>query len=373
MLPYAAVALCLIVSWMLLDRAALLANRFGLIDRPDGARKIHARPTPRIGGLAFTATLAILLGGFWAIEGAPDPLLLWGGALILFHFLMGAIDDRRGLPAAWRLILSIGACALMLAFNDELVIRSIRLGAASVIEFPAAAAFVVTVLGIVFFIFSVNLMDGRNGILGVNALWWLALLEATTLMIPIWAFVAVSGTLLLFLRFNLRGLLFAGDAGAYVVGSGVALLALGVYARRPDAMAFDQMMVLFLLPVLDAGRVLIRRLCLHMRPFGADNSHLHHVLWRRVGDRGAAWLYTIAIVVPSTLAMLLPQFAPLILAGAVGFFFLLIYWPTDTLHATARDRRYVAPSVRDERRVRLQAAPSSGRDFSPRTPSRTRR
>jgi len=345
MLPLLVVPSCLVVSWLLLDRAAVLAGRLGLIDRPDGARKIHARPTPRIGGLAFIACLAILFGASCALDGARDPLLLSGGALVLFHFLMGAVDDRRGLPASWRLILSIAACALTLAINPTLVVHTIRIGAGVALELPPVAAFIATILGLVFFIFSVNLMDGRNGILGVNALWWLVLLEATTGVMPIWAFAALAGTLLLFLRFNLRGLLFAGDAGAYVVGAGIAVLALALYARQPRPFGFDQMMVLFLLPVLDAGRVLIRRLCLHLMPFSADNSHLHHVLWRRAGDRGAARLYCIAIVAPSSLAVLLPQAALLVLAGAIGFFFLLVYWPTETLRGVPRGWRYVVPML----------------------------
>jgi len=365
MLPFLAVACCLIVSWLLLDRAALLAHRLGLIDRPDGRRKIHVRPTPRIGGLAFMASLAILFGASLVIDGAPDPLLLSGGALVLFHFLMGAVDDRRGLPAAWRLILSIAACALMLALNDTLVIHTIRIGAHVALELPAIAAFIATTLGLVFFIFSVNLMDGRNGILGVNALWWLVLLQATTGVLPIWAFAALAGTLLLFLRCNLRGRLFAGDAGAYVVGAGVAVLAVALYAHQPSRFGFDQMMVLFMLPVLDASRVLIRRLCLHLMPFGADNSHLHHVLWRRAGDRGAAQLYCVAIVAPSSLAILLPQAAPLVLAGAVGFFFLLVYWPAEPLRGVPRGWRYILPMLPGQ----LPAA-RLARIAPPRTPER---
>ncbi len=337
-----AIILCLIASWLILRHAAPIANRLGLIDRPTEARKIHARPTPRMGGLAFAATLAIS-ASFSALDHDPDPLLIWGAGLVAFHFLMGAIDDRRGLPAALRLVLSIAACGLMLACNGELVIHTLRVGTGASLEIPAALAFVLTTLGIVFFIFAVNLMDGRNGILGVNALWWLALLQATTGLLPTWAFLATAVTLLAFLRFNLRGLLFAGDGGAYVVGSGTAMLALAIYARRPDAMAFDQVMVLFLLPVLDAGRVLIRRLWLRMTPFQADNSHLHHVLWRRAGDRGAARLYTAAIIVPSTLAALLPTLAPSILGAAIGFFFMLVYWPAAPLSRAARTWQYVRP------------------------------
>ena len=349
-----AIALCLTASWLILRHAAPIADKLGLIDRPNEARKIHARPTPRMGGLAFFATL-LISAGLSAFDHAPDRLLVWGAGLVGFHFVMGAIDDRRGLSASLRLVLSIAAVGLTLACNDELIIHTIRLGATFGVEIPRLAALVLTTLGIVFFIFSVNFMDGRNGILGVNALWWLALLQAMTNILPIWAFLAAAVTLLAFLRFNLRGLLFAGDGGAYVVGSGIAMLALAAYARRPDTMAFDQLMVLFLLPVLDAARVLLRRLWLRMRPFQPDNSHLHHVLWRRAGDRGAARLYTAAIIVPSTLAALLPTLALPILGAAIGFFFMLVYWPTEPLAQTTRAWRYVRPMLARHNAVSAEA------------------
>jgi UDP-GlcNAc:undecaprenyl-phosphate GlcNAc-1-phosphate transferase len=358
MLPALAIVLCLAASWFVLSRSSLLARRFGLIDKPNEARKLHAKPTPRIGGLAFIVSLSFVWVFSTAIGGGSDRLLLSCGALVLFHFVLGVIDDRCGIPTAWRLLLSIATCALMLVINDELVIRTLRLSIGSSIEIPPQAAFILTLLGLVFFIFAVNLMDGRNGILGMNALWWLALLQATTSLLPLWVFAAISGTLLLFLRFNLRGVLFAGDSGAYVVGCGIGLLTLTVYARHP-AIAADQLMVLFLLPVIDALRVLVRRAWLHLMPFRADNSHLHYVLWRRAGDRDAAVLYTIAIVVPSALAALWPQFSGAFLVGAVSFFFLLIYWPTKARGTVARTWRYIQLADRPLR----QFAHSFGREW----------
>jgi UDP-N-acetylmuramyl pentapeptide phosphotransferase/UDP-N-acetylglucosamine-1-phosphate transferase len=53
MLPTLAVALCLIVSWLILRQAEPIADYLGLIDRPTEMRKIHARPTPRMGGTSL--------------------------------------------------------------------------------------------------------------------------------------------------------------------------------------------------------------------------------------------------------------------------------------------------------------------------------
>jgi len=341
MVPIVAVVLCLIVSWSILAHAAVLGDRLGLIDRPNEPRKIHTRPTPRIGGITFGAALAVVTVLWIMLDGRLDRLLASGGLFVMFHLVLGTLDDRRGLPASSRLLASIGAAMLLLASNHGLVIQSIRLGSGAAVALPFAAGFILTTLGVVFFIFSVNLVDGRNGILGASALWWLAMLQLTSHVLADWAFAALAGTLILFLRFNLKGRLFAGDGGAYVIGSGVAVLALSIYARRPATVAFDQLMIVFLLPLVDAMRVLISRISRSVTPFRADDSHFHYVLWRRAGEGWAMAIYIALMIAPSVGALACPAFATEILVAAIGIFFVAVGWSTATIgvHAPRVGRR----------------------------------
>lgn len=97
------------VSASLTPVAGRLARRLGAIDIP-GGRKIHAFPTPLLGGAAIYAAFmaAVLLGPSWTTE-------LWGvvlGATVIF--VLGVLEDIKGVPATLRLLFQVVAVALVI-------------------------------------------------------------------------------------------------------------------------------------------------------------------------------------------------------------------------------------------------------------------
>ncbi|MCD4726531.1 MAG: undecaprenyl/decaprenyl-phosphate alpha-N-acetylglucosaminyl 1-phosphate transferase, partial [Pirellulales bacterium] len=73
------------------------ARRWGIVDKPDGRRKLHGRPVPLWGGVAvYGATvLGLLATGFGA--GATEEYTELCTAWMLaagFVCLVGSIDDR---------------------------------------------------------------------------------------------------------------------------------------------------------------------------------------------------------------------------------------------------------------------------------------
>src|SRR6516225_5339649 len=108
------------------------AIRFGLIDQPDGRRKVHARPVPLAGGfgvLAGAAT-ALLLSLF--LPGIADELesdVRRGFALAVAAViitLVGLVDDLRNLRARYKLFGQVFA-ALVLIYPGNLVIEHVAL------------------------------------------------------------------------------------------------------------------------------------------------------------------------------------------------------------------------------------------------------
>jgi len=199
----------------------LLAVRGGALDRPD-ARKRHALPTPRLGGVAVVAAFVLALGR----TGPVDREMISIAAATLALMLAGALDDTRGLSARVRLILQV-ACALFV------IAAGVRLNL-----LPGAAGAVGnTLLSIVWIVGitnAYNFIDGMDGLaasLGALIACLLGLVARgggqTGLAA---ACAALCGALLGFLPHNLRfgrpAGIFLGDSGGASVGFLLAALAI---------------------------------------------------------------------------------------------------------------------------------------------------
>lgn len=302
-----------------------VARTLGILDVPNEIRKLHARPTPKVGGLSFC------LASLWGLAALslwvepPEQGTILAAGLVLFHFLLGLIDDRWDIDAKWRLILSFAVCGYLFWANEAWVIHELRFSFGTIITLPRWTGLGLTIAGVVFFIFAVNLMDGRNGVLGFSAAWWLGMLQmmATPLDWPI--FIGVLGCLALFLWFNADGRVFAGDSGAYLLASAIVLL--GLHSYSDHKLSFDQFGVLFLMPALDAARVLLWRLARGSSPFRGGRDHLHHILWDRAGPILAPFLYGVTAALPSLIAMAMPKAAILMLPFAAILTIAMAYWP----------------------------------------------
>src|SRR5262249_21070964 len=108
-LAAAAFVLPCAVSWLLTALLIRAAPRLGLVDSP-AARKVHARPTPKGGGLAVYAAVAV--------AACPEPggldrrrLLLLGVGLGVV--VLGLADDLRPLP--WQFRLAVQTAAALVA------------------------------------------------------------------------------------------------------------------------------------------------------------------------------------------------------------------------------------------------------------------
>lgn len=316
----------LLCAWVVLERRAWIGRALGLLDMPNNVRKFHALPTPKVGGLALFAAGCWLAATELWMGGGMGRHIAVGLGVIAFHWLLGTLDDRWDLDAKWRLALSFAVCSWLFWLEPSLVVRELRFANGWTLPLGSVAGFGLTVSGFVFLVFAVNLMDGRNGVLGSNALWWLWLVQVIGAPLPWGVFLAMVGAVCLFLYYNADGRLFAGDGGAYLIGSGMGFLALELYGRAESPLYIDQIGVWFLLPMLDAARVLLTRLATGRGPFRGGRDHLHHVLWARAGGR-APFLYGSLVMGPSTVTVLRPEWSLAMIGVATAWLFLLAYWP----------------------------------------------
>jgi UDP-GlcNAc:undecaprenyl-phosphate GlcNAc-1-phosphate transferase len=135
-----------------------LAFRFGLVDHPHNERKIHAIPTPLIGGAAIA--LAALCGGFFLLPHTKDLMAL--GAATLLLLAVGTLDDRYDID--WRIrIVAQSAAAVVLFQFGGVKVESIGNAFGIVGHTLGVLSLPFTILATVGLTNAVNLADGPVG------------------------------------------------------------------------------------------------------------------------------------------------------------------------------------------------------------------
>jgi UDP-GlcNAc:undecaprenyl-phosphate GlcNAc-1-phosphate transferase len=266
----------------------------GLVDAP-GGRKVHTQSVPRLGGVAVVVSAALALAivpAFLPEPRNPETLVairpfIVGGVLI---FLVGLVDDVRGLGAAPKLLVEVLAAAIMMAAG-LLIERVTVLGHTWMLgwlAYPITAAWLVGVTN------AFNLIDGVDGLApGIAALAGAAcgaILIVRGHTPEAMLLAAFVGAMLGFLVYNFEpASIFLGDSGSLVAGFLLAATAIAGWQKGATALASAVPLLIFALPLADAASTLVRRVLARPdsgRSLSAiirqvvepDREHIHHRL-----------------------------------------------------------------------------------------------
>src|SRR5260370_374896 len=182
----------------------------GLVDRPDGHRKLQSHAVPLAGGIAIFAVIVIMIGGLVAFDpdwrstvlchGALGLGLLASGTIIV---VLGIADDAVGLRGRQKLAGQIVAAGVLVA--SGLLIERVQ-----ILHWTldlGIFAVPLTMFWLVGAINSLNLLDGIDGLAGTIGLVLSAALAVMAFMTghETIALVAtiMARSLVGFLRFNL--------------------------------------------------------------------------------------------------------------------------------------------------------------------------
>ena len=278
-LPYILIwlALAAVVSFALTPLAARIATRVGALDLPGAARRVHATPIPRAGGLAVVTAFVVV--GLLAVVvndqlrsipkllsiGPVEYTALFGGAIAGAAF--GFLDDRYQLRARWQLgaQLALAAVALLAGITIDFINNPFGAG---VLPFSPPFALTFSAVWIVGMVNSLNFIDGLDGLSS-----GIALIAATTLGIlslvqtPAQPMVTLlcavlAGSLLGFLPWNFHpARVFIGTTG--VVAVGYALAVLSILGTAKVAVA----LLVLGVPIIDTFWIIVRRLAQGQSPF----------------------------------------------------------------------------------------------------------
>lgn len=301
MANYADMIFAFIISFIFTFATTPLVRRFaykiGAVDVPKDKRRVHKRPTPRIGGLAIIfgfMVAALCFNNDWS-NGTIATLI---GAAILG--LLGVVDDCKELDAKLKFIVQIVAALIVVFYGD------IRISVFSnpnvfspepFVILPMWLSVTVTVIWIVFITNAVNFIDGLDGLAaGVSAIMSMSMVfiaisyhEYTIAVLGL----ALMGSCFGFLPFNFNpAKIFMGDTGSTFLGYMLAVLSIQGMFKSYAVISFAVPLLMLGLPLFDALFAMLRRILSGKSPMVADRGHLHH----RIYDMGFSQKQTVFIL-----------------------------------------------------------------------------
>jgi UDP-GlcNAc:undecaprenyl-phosphate/decaprenyl-phosphate GlcNAc-1-phosphate transferase len=203
--------------------------------------------------------------------------VLPGGALV---FIIGLLDDTKGLPPLLKFSAQIVAC--LAAF-----IGGVHVG---VLHWFAAGTWWLSLPMTLFWLLlctnAFNLIDGLDGLSGGLGLFALLALICYALLgnnFPLLlATVPLAGALLGFLPFNLNpASVYLGDSGSYMIGFALGCFAAVWSEKSATLLGITAPLMALAVPLVDVVLVVTRRFLRQKPIFNADRLHIHHRLLER--------------------------------------------------------------------------------------------
>lgn len=299
LLAFFSAAVTSLIAAPLVARGAV---RLGVVDSPDGNRKLHDRPIPLAGGPTLTLSLAV--GVAATLWWYPDLLrsttndmqfllaLFLAVAVIL---IVGLIDDRSGLRGRQKLAGQVLAALILLP--SGIIVRNLSLFGS---EIPLGDfGPIITLLWLVGAMNALNLIDGVDGLasttgivicLSVAAVTYICGGRPDGLLISL----VLAGGLSGFLFFNFPpARMFLGDSGSMLIGLVLGAIALKCSIKQSVAITLVMPTAIWAIPLFDVSMAIVRRKLTGRSVYYTDRGHLHHCLERK-GLSGGKLLAIIA-------------------------------------------------------------------------------
>ncbi len=273
-----------VVSFFFISK---LFKSIGIIDKPDGVRKIHKGDIPLSGGtslfVSFILIISIVYPSTLEEVDFKETSILQVFLISPIILFLGLWDDIKPLPTSIRLIFQIFASWLVIIVTDVYLIDlgdlfgfgNLFLGT---IGIPLTIFMVVGVCN------AFNMIDGMDGLVGIILLVLCFALSSIIYLGAQHTFLFFSPIVaIVFLLYNLGVLgqnqkIFLGDSGSTCIGF-ITAWALIIFSQG-DERLFQPVTALWLimLPLIDALSTFLNRLWNKKSMFIGDRTHIHHMM-----------------------------------------------------------------------------------------------
>jgi UDP-GlcNAc:undecaprenyl-phosphate GlcNAc-1-phosphate transferase len=275
-----------VLSFLLTPLCRNLFRRLGLVDSPDGDRKLHAAPIPRLGGIPIVLAC---FAGFGMLLLSP----LQGGIVLEEHvwlfwrllpaagliFAIGVADDLWDLKP-WQKLLGELAAAV-LAYGAGVQIQMIGYH-----YVEGWWVLPLTILWLLACTNAFNLIDGIDGLASGVGLFATLTVLIVALIQQNFALalvvVPLAGALLGFLRYNFNpASIFLGDSGSLTIGFLLGCFGVIWSTKSATLLGMTAPLMTLAIPLLDTSLSIVRRFLRRQPIFTADRGHIHHRLLAR--------------------------------------------------------------------------------------------
>ena len=291
-------------------------TRVGLVDCPDGDRKLHSHSVPLAGGLAiWIASVVATIGAGWLDDGVfpAQERVFWLSFLAATGLicLVGLADDAWNLRGRHKLFGQVLAC--MIVIGGGLTIDSIQLFGVNISLGVFAIPF--TMFWLLGAINAMNLVDGMDGMastiggmIGVTVCLMAAVNGHVGESIVM---AALVGGILGFLVYNLPpARVFLGDTGSMMIGLVLGVVAVRASLKEPTTFALAAPIAIWTLPILDALMAILRRRLTGRSILLPDRGHLHH----RLSEHGFSTRESLIVIAVLTAITTIGALASVLLA-----------------------------------------------------------
>ncbi len=268
-----ALIITVLIGALTVPVALFIAYRYKIVDAPDSNRKLHQKVTPYLGGvvifLGFTAGFLYLNNGIPSLFDTVSYLGVSG------LFVLGLVDDIRGVPAKLKLILqllliqfiaSASLCHWQCDLNVQFIMHWL----------------VLTLTGVLI-INAINLIDGLDGLSSLITVSILVVIGALALYdaqdtAAQYSSVLAASIVPFYLMNRHPAKMFMGDTGSLFIGGMIFWLFSTTHGHsyNPVEVTAAWVPMITSVPVIDVFAVIWIRLKSGVNIMQADRNHLHH-------------------------------------------------------------------------------------------------
>lgn len=294
----------------------LISKKFSLF-------KKNIDDTPIVGGLGIYLFFILCCLNLFFIN---KQIIFDNFALLILMssiFLVGMIDDIFNVSYKIRLFLIFLIIFIFLTFNNEFLVKQLYFETLNKTFIINDISYFLTPFFIMLLLNSLNMADGINGNSGFIFLCFLMILFNEESILNFFL-VIIFLSILVFLYFNLKNLLYIGDSGVYFISIFISIYVIDSYNQNYSNLSCEKIFLILMIPGIDMFRLFCKRIYNKKNPFKGDTNHLHHILIRKFKLYYSLALYVTLILWPFLIIKLIDlQVAYLIIINLILYSLLI--------------------------------------------------